>query len=400
MKRLCGILMAVACMLATARAQPARPAPKPPPPKAVAIVISGIGGQSWYARNLLDWVNRFGALLTGKCGLKPEHVFVLTEKADAKATPPREKSTLENVRAAFDKAKAVLAPSDQFILFLAGHGQINEPVGKLCLPGRDLASGELADLLDALPTNKMVIINAASGGAEFLKDYLLDNRVILTAAGVETDSTPPFFAEFFLRAYETGRADTLRVGKTRTYGNRDGVISLLEAYCYAAKETASFYHRQYLQADYRPRDARGRPVAVKGDPDIYWLVRGKETRQVWRRIYAGTKHKLVRPAARKVRDKQTGKVVELDPLPKDLDAEPDFEPKFGRFDKHWHNRRILAEHARIDDILNPKKALFLWEPYKFQKLPATAYAGEATYLAGRTVLGRPELIKLKQASAK
>jgi hypothetical protein len=80
----------------------------------------------------------------------------------------------------------------------------------------------------------------------------------------------------------------------------------------------------------------------------------------------------------------------VDPLPKDLDSEPDPTPKFGRFDKHWHHRRLLAEHARLDDNGKPKQAFFLWKPYKFQDIPKKLEPGETGYLARRTAIGRPE----------
>lgn len=334
-----------------------------------AVLVAGIGGSAQYSRLLLDWTNRFHAVLTKHCGVPAENIVVLTETEDPKATPPRQKSTIENVRAAMEAAAKALRPRDQFVLLLAGHGQINEEFGKLCLPGPDLKATELGDMLDALPAERLIIINAASGGAEFLKSYLRPGRVILTASGYETEGTQTYFAEFFLQGFETGRADA----------NGDKAIDMLEAYVYAARETANFYHRQHLVE--RPDLGRD----VKPDPNkVYWLVRGKETRATWRRLYEGTDNVLARP--QKERD-DAGK--EVDNLPADLDSEPDFTPKFGRFDKHWAYRRLLAEHARLDDTPKPQNALFLWKPYEFAEVPKDPKPGETGFLARQTVLGKP-----------
>ncbi|MHC4717126.1 MAG: hypothetical protein ACYS5V_09165, partial [Planctomycetota bacterium] len=278
------------------------------------------------------------------------------EAADAKAKPPRRKSTRENVRAAIKEVGGRLGPLDQFILFLAGHGQINEPTGKLCLPGRDLDGEELSEMLDLLPTRNVVMINAASGGAEFIDDCAADDRVLITGAGAGNDGTAAYFAEFFIRGYETGGADA----------DKDKTVDLYEAYAYAARETANFYHRQYLVSTTRRNPE---------DP-LVWMVRGKETRKIWKRLYAGTGNVLGLPRRR----------PDEPPLP-DLDNEPDPQPKFGRFDTHWHNRRVLAEHARLDDS-GSKKGFYLWQPYKFQKPPPDEPNQEG-YLARRTVLGRP-----------
>jgi len=396
MKRIIALtaLLSIAAAAASATAAPRTPATQPAVrrgPTAHAVIITGLGGNEAYSRNLLDWANRFHAVLTGKCGVPAGNVLVLTETAAPKGNPPRRKATLENIRAAMDEMARKVRPDDQFILFLAGHGQIQELVGKLCLPGLDLRSDDLEDMLSALKTEKMVIVNCASGGADFLKDYLKEGRVILTAAGYETEGTQTYFAEFFIRAYETGKADTFAPRDSRVYGNKDGKIDMLEAFCYAAKWTADWYHRQYLLTDAkrRKRPKEGEPP----DPNIYWLVRGKVTRQVWKRLYEGSNYKLTRPEFKPKRDRKTGKIINEDPLPKDLDAEPDFEPKFGRFDENWHNRRILAETARLDDNGIAKEGFFLWKPYKFQKYPKRIHEGDATYLARRTVLGAPKLLK-------
>lgn len=334
-----------------------------------AVLVAGLGGSEQYSRLLLDWTARFHAVLTKHCGVSAENIAVLTEADDPKATPPRQKSTLENLKAAMAAAAKALRPRDQFILFLAGHGQISEEFGKLCLPGPDLKATELGDMLDALPAEQIVIINAASGGAEFLKSCLRAGRVILTAAGYETEGTQAYFAEFLLQGYETGRADA----------NGDKALDMLEAYVHAARETANFYHRQHLCE--RPDLGRD----VKPTPGkAYWLVRGKETRALWRKLYAGTDNLLARPP--KERD-DSGK--EVDTLPADLDAEPDPTPKFGRFDKHWAFRRLLAEHARLDDTPKPQNALFLWKPYEFAEVPKDLKPGETAFLARQTVLGKP-----------
>ena len=359
-------LLALGLLLATA---PAGAAPEKPPVTR-AILVAGLGGSKQHSRLLADWIARFHSVLTGKCGLKADHVVVLTETEDLKARPPRQKSTTKNLKAAMEKAARQLGPRDQFVLVLVGHGQINEEVGKLCLPGPDIKAPELGDLLDALPTERVVIIHAASGGADFLKSSLRPGRVIVTASGYETEGTQTYFAEFFLRGFETGRADL----------NKDKVIDMLEAYAYAARETAMFYYRQYLVE--RPDlGERVKPIPGK----LYWLVRGKETRAVWKKLYADTDNILARPHKRR---NDEGKLV--DDLPKDLDAEPDTTPQFGRFDKHWHYRRVLAEHARLDDNGTSKEAFFLWKPYKFQKLPKDLEPGQAGYLARRTILGRPD----------
>lgn len=335
-------------------------------PTAGAVIVAGLGGSDQYSRLLSDWASRFHAVLTARCGIPADRVVVLTETPDAAAAPPRRKSTAADLKAAMEEMARPLRPQDQFILFIAGHGQIHEESGKLALPGRDITAAGLGDLIDAVPARRIVIINCASGGADFLRSYLRPGRVIITAAGYETEGAQTYFAEFFVRGLETGQADA----------DADGAIDLLEAYVYGARETANFYHRQHLleQPDLG-RDVKPTPGKV------YWLVRGKETRAIWRKLYAGTDNILARPQNRRDDD---GNLT--DGLPADLDAESDPTPQFGRYDKHWHFRRLLAEHARLDDSGAAKDAFFLWKPYAFQEVPQAAGPGQTGYLARLTFL--------------
>ena len=352
-------ILAVALLGTVAAAQPAtRPAapvtrPADPPGVARAVLIAGLGGSKPYSRDLADWTRRFEAVLTGQCKVSAANTLVLTESGPEKLTKERAKSTIENFRAAMQKMAAAMNANDQFILFMAGHGQINEPVGKLCLPGEDLKADELADLLDLLATDRVVVINCASGGAEFVKTLAADDRVLISGAGAGNDGNQTYFAEFFLRGYETGEADA----------DKDKQIDLLEAYVYAARETAWFYHRQYLvpPTGRQPEDA-----------PLMWDVRGRQTRAIWRKLYAGTRNQL------SPRRRGAG----------DPDKEPDPTPVFGKFDTHWHFRRVLAEHARLDDDAS-KKGFILWQPYEFKKLPPDE-GDQVGYVARRTVLGRPE----------
>ncbi len=362
-------ILFVAALPAAALGQPAATQPAPatrPAAVARAIIVSGLGGSKAYSRNLLDWTNRCYKVLTDKCGLKGENVVVLTETADAKAAPPRLESTLENFRAAVEKTKAALGSNGQFILVMLGHGQINEPVGKLCLPGEDLKADELASMLDSLPTGRIVLINASSGGAEFVKTCAAPGRVLITGGGAEDDGNQTYFAEFFLRGYETGEADA----------DKDKTIDLMEAYVYAARWTANFYHRQYLVGQ-----ARGQRSLL--DP-LVWYVRGKDTRAIWRKLYADTNNTLGTP-----------RPGPNDPPLPDPETEPDKEPRFGDFGSEWHNRRVLAEHARLDDNAG-KKGFYLWQPYEFVKLPPDQ-PSETGFVARRVALGRVDLLQRSPA---
>jgi len=303
-----------------------------------------------YARNMHDWMSRFVKVLTVQGSVPAANVRVLAAAESPDAEPPVAKSTLENVRAAFEKLGRELRSKDQFILFIVGHGTVTEPVGKLCLPGRDLKATELADLLDALPTRKVVVINCASGGAEFLEKYSRRGRVVVSACGVTGEGNQTYFAEFFLLACETKQADA----------NGDGVITVLEAFNRAAHRCINWYHRQYKIAKEEGEDPLPREIEV----------RTKEARRIFRKFYGGVKEvRMVEPTDGD--DEEEGK-------------DPDSENL-----EDLASRRESGEHAALEDRGENTGALH-WLGNKHQIL--SGKPGEQGEIAARTVLGSPGLL--------
>jgi hypothetical protein len=322
-------------------------------PEVQALIISGLSGdpKGAYARNMRDWKNRFVALIKKQGGVPDENFRVLTETPDAQAVPLEEKSTRENVRKALDQAGTLMNEHDQFILVMLGHGTVTEPTGKLCLPGPDLTATELARALDGLPTQHIAIINCASGGAEFLRKYSKSGRVVISAAGVPGQGQQTYFAEFFLLAHETGKGDA----------DGDGHVSMLEAFNWAAGECVNWYHRQYKDGKASGR-RNGREI-------LTFRVEGKESRRIFRKLYAGTNIRLA---------------------PSGNPDAPDTEPDTAGRESPWEDRRETNELASLEDRGEETGALH-WVGNKHVILEGRR--GEQGAVAARTVLGKPEFAK-------
>jgi len=325
-------------------------APEPKPRAARALVISSqtVNPNSPYARNMRDWVGRFVKLLKDKAGLPAGNVRVLAETADAKAQPAVTQCTLENVRGAFETLRKELQPGDQFVLIIIGHGIVTDPVGKLCLPGEDLKATVLADLLDKLPTRRIVIVNCASAGAEFLEKYSSPGRIVISATGNLGEGNQAYFAEFFLRAYETGKADR----------NRDGTVTVLEAFNEASHRCINWYHRQYII----PKEENAPP----GPREIE--VRTAEARRLFTKFYAGAKD-----------------VVMVTPQ---VDEDENTDPACGELE-NLQQRRESGEHASLEDR-GENDGTLTWTRNKHQ--PLEGKRGEQGELAARTVIGSPALL--------
>ena len=311
-------------------------------PEVWAVLLGGSQGEQVYGRVMSDWLARMHALLTKQWKIDSARVTVVAEKHAKVKLPPVEAPTLENIRKAFAKLKGSLKKGDRLVLFVVGHGQTNEPVGKLCLPGPDLGADDLAKMLDGLATNNIVVLHCAGGGAEFQQKIAKEGRVIVCASGKLGEGNQSYFAEFLLRAYETGAADE----------NKDGRVTLLEAYNWAGHETANWYHRQY-----RTEDGA-------------WRVLGKNTRAIWKKLYEGSDKRLEPPQD-----------------PDDADTEPVWgkEPT-----QEWFSRRILTEHASLDDR-GEQLGSIVWLSNEFRPLTG-AEPDQQGAVARRLLLERPELV--------
>lgn len=242
----------------TPNAKPQPPnAPKPTAdPSKFAVIISGIGGEEAYQKQFAKWSSDLRHVLTDRLGFAEDHVTLLCEKpgdGDLKATAAE-------VRKVFTTLKTATQPDHSVFIFFIGHGTFDNKEAKFNLVGPDIAAAEYAQLIRALPARRIVVVNTSSASGEFIKPLSGAGRVVVTAtrSGMEQNATR--FAEYFIAALTNAEADT----------DKNGRISVLEAYDYAAKLTAQFYEEQKRLATEHSLlddngDGTGHPKAEAGD---------------------------------------------------------------------------------------------------------------------------------------
>ncbi|MBI3830056.1 MAG: caspase family protein [Planctomycetes bacterium] len=270
-------------------------------PKAYALVVAGEGDEANFTENYRDWTARLHKILTKDCGIPAAQVTVLAEKKELLPNVANDTSKKENVLKAFKDLAEKVKPGDQVLVFFIGHGTEQEKTAKLCLPGPDLSSDETAEFLNSLKTREVALIHSACGSDGFLDKCSLPGRVLIMATNSANEGNEAYFMEFFLQAYENKAAGD---------EDKDGAVDLLEAFSYAATQCPKWYSRQYLEK-------------------TGWRTEGKQSRALWKKFYG------------KVEDKK-----EVPPENPDAD---DAEPQFGEWGPHWEARRMVTEHAQLDD---------------------------------------------------
>ncbi len=137
-----------------------------------------------------------------------------------------------------DRLQQTLAaqPKDgpgQLWLVLIGHGTFDGKEARFNLRGPDLAATELAGWLRPFH-RPLAIVDTSSSSAPFLNLLSATNRVVITAtrSGYEQNFTR--FGEYFAPALTDPAADL----------DKDGQVSLLEAFLAASRRAAEFYKTQ------------------------------------------------------------------------------------------------------------------------------------------------------------
>ncbi len=207
-----------------------------------AVLIGGLGGSPEYTGTLRQYLFDAHAALVGPLGFEESNVTVLSEPATAGEPVVDAIANAENIRAAFTALAGLVTPQDQVYVVLFGHGSFDGRDAMLNIARRDLSSADYALLINALPAARIVFVNTASASAPFVAALSAPERVVITATRSGTQRNQTIFPRFFVEALSSPSADL----------DRDGSLSVLEVFNYAAIQTAGHFEGEGLLATEHP----------------------------------------------------------------------------------------------------------------------------------------------------
>jgi len=208
----CGLLVAV----------------EPVADKPTLLVVVGAAGEEEFGRQFSEWAGRFEKLASA---------------AHAKLVPIGWKSTetndLARLSAALDlEPKAGLG---ELWIVLLGHGTFDNKEARFNLRGPDLTASVLAGWLKPFK-RPLAVVNCASASGPWVKALSAPGRIIVSATRSGNEVNFPRFGAFFSEAISSPVGDL----------DKDGQISLLEAYLLAASRAAEFYETEGRLATEHP----------------------------------------------------------------------------------------------------------------------------------------------------
>ncbi len=219
------------------------------------VIVSGLGGDAKHSATFNSISSSIANAAATRFALPDSDIIWLGEDTTATRPHYRGLSTKINVEQTLERLAARAGPNDQIVIVLIGHGSGEGADTKISIPGPDLTAHDFAELLARFPTQRVAFINLTSASGDMLPLLSAPNRVVITATKSAFERNDSRFAQYFADALSKDVADT----------DKDGRVSLLEAFRYAVTETKRFYDTDTrLQTEHAQLEDMG---AKTGAPD-------------------------------------------------------------------------------------------------------------------------------------
>jgi hypothetical protein len=195
------------------------------------LIITGLAGEPQYRARFLEAAATLADSARTRWGVADSSLIVLGEDPAQDPKHIQARSTKENVAQAFVRLSRRVAPGDIVLVFLNGHGAGEGPTSRVNLPGPDPTATDFAAWISGFARQTVVFVNAASGSGDFIPVLAGRGRIIVSATKTGIERNESVFARPFVRGLTGSEADA----------DKDGRVSVYEAFDYAKKETARLY---------------------------------------------------------------------------------------------------------------------------------------------------------------
>ena len=198
------------------------------------IVITGVEATPEDGAQFHTWAAALIDAAVRKNGVAEAAIIYLADKPDVDRARIRGRSTREVVDKAFGDVAGRARPNDQIFVVLLGHGSFDGRDAAFNLPGPDLKASDYVKLLARFGTQRVVFVNTSSSSGGFLAPLAGPGRTIVAATKTGGERLDTLFPEHFVDALTSDAADK----------NRDGRVSILEAFDYAKTKVAQVYQHK------------------------------------------------------------------------------------------------------------------------------------------------------------
>jgi hypothetical protein len=189
------------------------------------LIVVGLAGDPEHGELFQKWGTTLAETATEKLSVPKENVTLLSG----------DRATRDEVTRAFG-ALAAAGEDDTVMIVLFGHGTFANKVAKFNLKGPDMTPDDFAALLKRLRSKRVVFVDTTSASGPFVGSLSGPGRVIVSATRTGAEQYATLFGGPFVEAFTTETADA----------DRNGRVSVLEAFEYARRQVEASYQREGL----------------------------------------------------------------------------------------------------------------------------------------------------------
>lgn len=213
-----------------------------------ALILGGAGGEKSFYDEFWRATSRMHNLLTDEYGYSPENISFLFEDSEELPELVDGKSTKANVENVFSQMARKVQSTDRFVLFMIGHATKAGRGLKFNLPGRDFSSVEIANGINQISAEEMILILGFPYSARMVPQFSKVGRTIIVSCSAHEGYMRSGFGNIFIDAFSDITSDT--------DGNR--TISLLEAFLYTQNRVKMWYENDgAVQSEHPHLDDNG-----------------------------------------------------------------------------------------------------------------------------------------------
>jgi hypothetical protein len=195
------------------------------------LAASGLSGEPAYRLAFESAVSSLVDSARARWRVSDSSLVVLAEDTQSKRLTASGRATKDEISRALVRLSRRVAPGDILVVFLVGHGSGEGPDSRVSLPGPDATAADFDGWLAGFARQTVVFVNASSGSGDFQRVLAGPRRVVVTATRTAMERNESRFATPFVRGLTSDEADA----------DKDGRVSVLEAFSYARKEVARVY---------------------------------------------------------------------------------------------------------------------------------------------------------------
>jgi hypothetical protein len=213
-----------------------------------AILLAGVSGDPGLQMEYLKELRDIRATLAGPLQFRNDQVFVLFDDVSKDTDLIQYQSTRENLGRVCREVGRRAAKDDLVFVLILGHGSYDGSSYKLNLVGPDPTAQELAAAIYSIPAQYFVVVNTTTCSGASLQALSGKNRAVIVSTRSGSEKNLTHMGAYFVEALRENNADV----------DKNGRVSMLEAFNYAARKTEEYYSGEgNLQTEHAMLDDNG-----------------------------------------------------------------------------------------------------------------------------------------------